>query len=139
MYIIAWVLAHFLANLFSKLTSFIGPDEQFLYIFLAAFISSGAVILVYNFFNNLNMKKVMIYFYIGALIGIGAEFYLSYILLSTDLMLELPKEDWEYIQNAVLHQVFWGGWERYAEIIGPHLLYLFIVRYYYIKKPDRWY
>ena len=143
MYIIAWVLAHFLVNLFNKLTSFIVIDYfidgPLFFMLLPAFFSSGVVILVYNFFNNLNMKKVMIYFYIGALLGIGAEFDLSYFLSSTDLMLELPKEDWEVIQNAVLHQVFLESWERYAEIIGPHLLYLFIVRYYYIKKPDRWY
>jgi len=145
MYIIAWVLAHFLVNLFNKLTSFIVIDDfiddpdPFFSMLLPAFFSSGIVILVYNFFNNLNMKKVMIYFYIGALLGIGAEFYLAYIISSTDAMLELPNADWEFIRNAVLHKVFLGSWERYANIIGPYVLYLFIVRYYYIKKPDRWY
>ena len=52
MYIIAWVLAHFLVNLFNKLTSFIVIDDfiddldPFFYMLLPAFFSSGIVISV---------------------------------------------------------------------------------------------
>ena len=81
-------------------------------------IVSGAFILIYNFFDSLNMKKVMIYVYvlgsIGTLINIAVTTGL-YSTMNVDLTV------------------------YYFSSVVSFLVALSLIRNYYIKKPERWY
>jgi len=128
-YIVVWLLAGFACNILVNLldtflVDAILKDESDFeeYSLLGGLFSipivSGAFILIYNFFDSLNMKKVMIYVYVlgslGTLINIAVTTGL-YSTMNVDLTV------------------------YYFSSVVSFLVALSLIRNYYIKKPERWY
>lgn len=128
-YIGAWFLAAFAANILIRIVDSIlanaivndVSDLNTYFIVVAAvsiLIMSGSVIFIYNLFKSLNIKKVMIYFYVltplGTFLAIGSTVAV-YRSMGVDLTV-----------------YFWSA------IITP-IAALYLIRSYYIKRPDRWF
>ena len=81
-------------------------------------IVSGSFILIYNLFKSLNIRKVMIYLYVlgglGMLAGMGQTLGI-YKGLGVDLTV--------YFLCTIIATV----------------AAIYLIRSYYIKKPDRWF
>lgn len=128
-YIGAWFLAGILSNILQRILDTIlanalvsDLEDLNIYFLVGAVLTvpilSGAFILVYNYFSSLNMKKVMIYVYVLGGLGTLANFGIAssiYEPLGVDLT------------------------NFYLVYTISFLVYVYIVRSYFIKNPERWY
>ena len=129
-YILAWVITSIASNILVRLSDSIiynitvsDPLKINGYLILSGMFSilfvSGTFIVTYNFFNSLNVKKVMIYIYILGTLGLlasiggGVQIYKS-------LGVSMPKS---IIYSTIIYFV----------------ISVLIIRYYFKNKPDRWY
>ena len=82
-YILAWIIASLMSNILIRIMDFLlsdimisdGSDFNLYFIIsglLCIPIISGSFIFIYNMFNSLNLKKVMIYIYILGGLGLCA-------------------------------------------------------------------
>ena len=128
-YICAWLLAGFTGNVLARIVDTVLANAMVndlsdlnSYFVTGAAISipifSGSFILIYNLFKSLNVKKVMIYLYVlgglGALANIGVTAG-AYQSMEIDLTV--------YFLSSIISVV----------------VSLYLIRSYYVKRPDRWF
>mgnify|MGYP006438432735 FL=1 len=128
-YIGAWLLAGFTGNVLSQIVDTVLANAMVndlsdlnSYFVTGAAVSipivSGSFILIYNLFKSLNVKKVMIYLYVlgglGALANIGVTAG-AYQSMEIDLTV--------YFLSSIISVI----------------VSLYLIRSYYVKRPDRWY
>jgi hypothetical protein len=128
-YIGAWLLAGFISSLLAKildliLSNYLVKDLNDLntYFLVGAIltvpIASGSFIITYNLFKSLNIRKVMMYIYILGGLGTLVNFIVVtgvYSRLNVDI------------------SIF------YFSYILAFLVSVYLIRSYFIKRPDRWY
>lgn len=130
-YIGAWIIAAFLSNILQKLSDLIlsdmlvkGANDLTFYFIMNSLASiiivSGCFIVIYNLFNSLNIKKVMIYIY-----SIGG--------FGTILNLFVTSQSFSSLNLNVNLNIY------YISSIISFLVSVYIIRGYFIKKPNRWY
>ena len=128
-YIGAWFLAAFAGNILIKIVDSILANAMVndvsdlnTYFVVGAAVSipivSGSFIFIYNLFKSLNIKKVMIYLYVLTPLGTFFNFGLTYPVYRS--------------MGVDLTVYFW------VAIITP-IAALYLIRSYYIKRPDRWF
>ena len=128
-YIGVWILAAIISQVLQRIVDFLIAEalisdvsDLTTYFIVGSvayvLISVGVLILIYNFFNTLNMKKV--FTYIVVLGGLGT-------LASLGQTAEIYRD-----LNVDLTVYF------LSSIIG-FIVAVFSIRSYYIGKPERWY
>ena len=128
-YIGAWFLAGFISNILQKISDAIlsnilvtDMNDLNVYFLVGAFLTipivSGSFILIYKLFKILNIKKVMMYIYI--LGGLGT-------LLNFSVVIGI------YSNMNVDLTIF------YVSYTGAFVVSVYLIRSYFIKKPERWY
>ena len=129
-YILAWIIASLMSNILIRIMDFLlsdimisdGSDFNLYFVIsglLCIPIISGSFIFIYNMFNSLNLKKVMIYIYILGGLGLCAAMGQT-IALYKALEIILPST---YFIVSIISFV----------------ISVLIIRFYYKSKPDRWY
>ncbi len=129
-YILAWIIASLMSNILIRIMDYLlsdimisdGSDFNLYFIIsglLCIPIISGSFIFIYNMFNSLNLKKVMIYIYILGGLGLCATMGQT-IALYKALEIILPST---YFIVSIISFV----------------ISVLIIRFYYKSKPDRWY
>ena len=129
-YILAWIIASLMSNILIRIMDFLlsdimisdGSDFNLYFVIsglLCIPIISGSFIFIYNMFNSLNLKKVMIYIYILGGLGLCAAMGQT-IALYKALEIILPST---YFIASIISFV----------------ISVLIIRFYYKSKPDRWY
>ena len=130
-YVGAWIIAAFLSNMLQKVSDVIlsnmlikDLNDLTVYFIMQSLASiimfSGSFIVIYNLFNSLNVKKVMIYIYtIG---GFG-----------TILNLFVTTQSYSSLSLKINLNIY------YLSSITAFLVSVYIIRSYFIKNPDRWY
>ena len=128
-YIGAWLLAGFTSSILVRVADTVlgnamvsDLSDMNAYFIVGAAVNwaifSGSFIFIYNLFKSLNIKKVMIYLYVlgglGMLAGMGQTSNI-YQGLGVDLTVYFL-----------------------SHIIG-FVAATYLIRSYYIKKPDRWF
>lgn len=128
-YIGAWLLAGVTSSILARVVDTVLADVMIsdlgdmnaYFIVVAAVnvaIISGSFILIYNLFKSLNVRKVMVYLYVlgglGMLAGMGQTVGI-YKGLGVDLTV--------YVLSTIIATV----------------AAIYLIRSYYIKKPDRWF
>ena len=128
-YVGAWLLAAFISNILARIVDAVlantmvnDQNDLNAYFIVGAAVSvliiSGSFIFTYNLFKSLNVKKVMIYIYI--LGGLGA---LANIGMTAGVYRGMGVDLTVYFLTTII-----------AVIASVYL-----IRNYYIKKPDRWF
>ena len=127
-YVIAWVIASILGNLVVQISG-VGLAEVLVqsasdlnkYFLVSAIfnglILAGAFILVYNFFSTLNVKVVFPY-----MVTLGAFGTLLVAVQTVPMYSKLN------VNNTVI----------YISALGQLIIWLYVVRWYFISKPERW-
>ena len=128
-YIGAWLLAGLTSNILVRVADTVVAnaivrdlsDLNAYFIVISAVsvpIVSGSFIFIYNLFKSLNIRKVMIYLYVlgglGMLVGMA-----STVGVYRDLGVDLTV----YFLSTII------------AIVAA----IYVIRSYYIKKPDRWF
>jgi hypothetical protein len=128
-YVGAWLLAAFMSNILARIVDAVLANTMVndltdlnAYFIVGAAVSvltiSGSFIFTYNLFKSLNVKKVMIYIYI--LGGLGA---LANIGMTAGVYRDMGVDLTVYFLTTII-----------AVIASVYL-----IRNYYIRKPDRWF
>lgn len=128
-YVGAWLLAAFISNILARIVDAVlantmvnDQNDLNAYFIVGAAVSvliiSGSFIFTYNLFKSLNVKKVMIYIYI--LGGLGA---LANIGMTAGVYRGMGVDLTVYFLTTII-----------AVIASVYL-----IRNYYIRKPDRWF
>ena len=128
-YVGAWLLAAFMSNILARIVDAVLANTMVndltdlnAYFIVGAAVSvliiSGSFIFTYNLFKSLNVKKVMIYIYI--LGGLGA---LANIGMTAGVYRGMGVDLTVYFLTTII-----------AVIASVYL-----IRNYYIRKPDRWF
>ena len=130
-YIGAWILASLISNVLQRVMDFVlggnlvkGPEDLTFYFIIVSLLTipiiSGSFIFVYNLFKSLNVKKVMMYIYILGALGTAINLFqtkMIYKALNLDSNLNI----------------------FYISSIISFIISVYLIRSYYIKKPERWF